>query len=98
MQKARSGQRPADPMVEVRSKCRRCQQDFKTARMVHWHGVWGAVQGSYCLMCWEINMSMWVMTQNDREGCLAMVDDIIKSVRKELQYVQNTEAVQSSKV
>jgi hypothetical protein len=39
-------------------------------------------------------MSMWVMTQNDREGCLALVDDIIASVRKELQYVSNTETVQ----
>lgn len=38
-------------------------------------------------------MSMWVMTQNDREGCLALVDDIIKSVRKELQYVSDTKAV-----
>ena len=38
-------------------------------------------------------MSMWVMTQNDREGSLALVDDIIKSVRKELQYVSNAETV-----
>lgn len=30
---------------------------------------------------------MWVMTQNDRQGCLAMVDDVIASVRKELRYV-----------
>jgi hypothetical protein len=55
--------------------------------------MFGAVKGSYCQMCWEITMSMWVMTQNDREGTLAMVDDIIKSVREELQYVSNTEAV-----
>ena len=81
-------------MVEIRSKCWRCQENFKTARMVLWHGYWGAVKGSYCQMCWEICMSMWVMTQNDREGCLALVDDIIASVRKELQYVSNTEAVQ----
>jgi hypothetical protein len=80
-------------MVEIRSNCRRCQEDFKTTRMVHWNGMWGAVKGSYCQMCWEITMSMWVMTQNDRKGCLAIVDDIIKNVRKELQYVQNTEAI-----
>jgi hypothetical protein len=30
---------------------------------------------------------MWVMTQNDRQGCLEMVDDVIASVRKELKYV-----------
>lgn len=38
-------------------------------------------------------MSMWVMTQNDRQGCLALVDDVIASVRRELQYVQNAETV-----
>lgn len=43
-------------------------------------------------------MSMWVMTQNDREGCLELVDDIIKSVRKELQYVSSAEGIQSSKI
>lgn len=39
-------------------------------------------------------MSMWVMTQNDREGCLAMVNDVINNIRRELQYVQNAETVQ----
>ena len=81
-------------MVEIRSACGRCQDDFKSSKMVHWHGMFGAVKGSYCQMCWEITMSMWVMTQNDREGTIALVDDIIASVRKELQYVSNTEAVQ----
>lgn len=73
--------------------CRRCQTSIKPAKVVSWHGIWGAVSGDYCLMCWEISMSMWVMTQNDRQGCLALVDDVIASVRRELQYVQNAETV-----
>ena len=60
--------------------------------------MWGAMNGSYCQMCWEICMSMWVMTQNDREGCMAMVDDVIASVRKELQYESSAEMVKMARL
>ena len=67
-----------------KSVCRRCQQP--TSKPVEWHGVYGADRGVYCGLCWEICMSMWVMTQNDRAGCLALVDDAIRQVRKVVKY------------
>jgi len=69
-------------------KCQRCAQEIVPKQhAIFWSGMFGAPFGVYCPLCWEISMSMWVMTQEDRQGSLEIVDMTITSVRKEMGYV-----------
>jgi len=69
-------------------KCARCRQKIKPKRhAIFWSGMYGADFGVYCPLCWEISMSAWVLTQDDREQTLEVVDYMIKLVREEVGYV-----------
>lgn len=51
--------------------CARCNDSIKKKELVGWMG------GAYHELCWRIWMSMWVMTQPNRQEALKLVDSII---------------------
>jgi hypothetical protein len=63
--------------------CDRCDKD---QAIIHWSGFYGAPEGAYCPLCWEISMSAWVLTQYFRESALKLVDTTIADYREKYGY------------
>lgn len=63
--------------------CGRCSEDNA---IIEWNHGYGPVPGHYCPLCWEILMGMWVMTQQDRETAIMLVDGAVEVMRQTYGY------------
>jgi hypothetical protein len=63
--------------------CLRCNED---TAIIQWNQSYGPVPGHYCPLDWEILMGMWVMTQQDRETALLLVDSAVDIMRSTYGY------------